>query len=177
MPPFAICSNQQCPVRLDLHDEREGPSRLPPEKCHACDMPLIWYCPTCYWPIYEIPNRCEPRCSQCNRRLRFILVKESTSSDGDDKMPYALCSNSKCEYSVELHNRANGLPVETPMKCPRCKYPMISTCPECGFLLMGNCGATECAVCRADIRRVYMEWRACIQSALKPGFRLRRVPE
>ena len=165
MPPFAICSNERCPVYADLYEEREGPTRLPPEKCPTCEMPLFWYCPTCYCPIFEIPNRCDPRCSQCNRRLRFALGKESTSSDGDDKMPYAICSNSKCEYSIELHDRANGHPIKTPTECPRCRSSMISTCPECGFLLMGNPAPTACELCRVDIRRAFARRHARAQSA------------
>jgi hypothetical protein len=77
----------------------------------------------------------------------------------------ALCSNSKCECSIELHDRTNGHSTKTPTECPRCKSPMISTCPECGFLLMGNPAATDCAVCRADIRRVFARRRARVQSA------------
>jgi ssDNA-binding Zn-finger/Zn-ribbon topoisomerase 1 len=77
-------------------------------------------------------------------------------------MPYALCSNSECDHSIELHD--SGRDMDTPIECPRCKSSMISLCPECGFLLMGTPGATVCAVCRADIRRVFVKWRARAQS-------------
>ena len=165
MPPFAICSNERCPVFVDLYEEREGPSRLPPEKCPICYSGIFWFCPACLWPVNELPDRRNPRCSQCNRRWPFTANLEFNSSEGDNLMPYALCSNSKCEYSIELHDKANGHSIKTPTECPLCKFPMISICPQCGFLLMGNCGATDCAVCRADIRRVHMKWRARVQSA------------
>ena len=165
MPPFAVCTNQSCHACIDLHEEREGPSTIPPEKCPACWMPLIWFCPTCHWALNEIPSRIEPRCSHCKRTLPLSSTNGPISSNEDDKMPYALCSNSNCEYSIELHARTNGTSVETPLSCPRCKRPLISTCPECGFLLMGTPGATICAVCRADIRLVFLKRLKRAQSA------------
>jgi len=165
VPPFAVCSNARCPVYVDLHEEREGRTRVPPETCPACESPLLWHCHACHWPLFEMPNRRELRCCHCGRNLLFTQDTSSHSSNGDAKMPYALCSNSQCEYSIKLHDRPNGLSVETPLSCPRCKRPMISICPECGFLLMGTTGATVCAVCRADIRQGFIKWRTRAQSA------------
>jgi hypothetical protein len=164
VPPFAICSNELCPVYNDLHEEREGPSRLPPKNCPTCYSPLVWYCHTCFWPLIQLPNPLDPRCSHCNKGLPCTSNEKFISSDGAKNMPYALCSNSKCDFSIELHDRVNGNSRATPEVCPRCKCPMISTCPECGFLLMDTLGATACVVCRADIRRVFARWRARAQS-------------
>src|SRR5258708_30267062 len=35
---------------------------------------------------------------------------------------------------------------------PSCKSQMISLCPNCGFLLIGNSHAHICGFCKADIR-------------------------
>lgn len=166
MPPFAVCCNIRCPLYCDLHEERAGPTRLPPEKHPACEQHLFWYCPVCHWPLFEIPNRGDPRCFRCNNRLPF--TSDKMICIGGKKMPYALCSNSKCGYSIELlelQNRPEGVPLEAPLSCPRCDWPMISICPECGFLLFGTPGATICAVCRSDIRRVYAKCHVRARSA------------
>jgi hypothetical protein len=166
VPPFAICSNERCPAYIDLYEEREGPSRFPPPKnCASCYAPLVWYCHTCFWPLIQLPNQLDPRCFNCDKRFSFTSNERFTSLDGAKNMPYALCSNSKCDFSIELHDRLNGNSRATPGVCPRCACPMISTCPECGFLLMGTRGATACAVCRADIRRIFARRRTRAQSA------------
>jgi len=116
-------------------------------------MPLLWFCPACHWPLNEKPTRRDPRCPNCKSTLPVTSINCSISSHEDEKRPYALCSNSKCYFNIELHDRKNGHPIETPLECPRCKSSMISTCPQCGILLMGSPGATECAVCRADNSR------------------------
>ncbi len=165
MPPFAVCSNVWCPLLIDLYEERDGPSRFPPEACPACESPLRWYCQAP--PLADIrngkPTLNKQLCLANSSAVRGHFVP--FFPNGDDKMPYALCSNSNCEYSIELHARTNGTSVETPLSCPRCKRPLISTCPECGFLLMGTPGATICAVCRADIRLVFLKRLKRAQSA------------
>jgi len=118
MPPFAVCSNERCPVYLDLHEEREGPSRVPPQNCPNCCTPLIWFCHVCWWPLIQIPNRRDPRCSHCNRSLPFTSEKSFVTSDGDKNMPYALCSNRKCDFSIELHDGPSGLSRPTPGTVP-----------------------------------------------------------
>jgi hypothetical protein len=166
VPPFAICCNERCPVYVDLYEEREGPSSFPPpQNCPSCYARLVWYCHACFRPLIQLPNQLDPRCSHCNKRLPITSNEKIIFSDGAKNMPYALCSNSKCDFSVELHDRVNGNSRATPKVCPRCKGSMISICPECGFLLMGTQGATACAVCRADIRSVFKRWRARAQSA------------
>jgi hypothetical protein len=165
VPPFAICSNEHCPVYLDLYEEREGPTRLPPENCPNCSAPLLWFCRACSWPLDPLPIRPGPRCFHCHRRLLFKSTESFTTSNVDTKRPYALCSNSKCFFSIELGEGPGGLSSPTPGLCPRCESLMISTCPECGFLLMGNLGATICTVCGADIRRVFAKWHGRAQSA------------
>ncbi len=67
-------------------------------------------------------------------------------------MPYALCSNSECDFTIELQDKVNGRPIATPQECPSCKSQMISLCPNCGFLLIGNSHAHICGFCKADIR-------------------------
>jgi len=118
MPPFAVCSNEWCPIYLDLHEEREGPSRVPPQNCPNCRTPLIWFCHVCSWPLIQIPNRRDPRCSHCNRSLPFTSEKSFVTSDGDKNMPYALCSNRKCDFSIELHDGPSGLSRPTPGTVP-----------------------------------------------------------
>lgn len=163
MPPFAVCSNKLCTVCFDIQEDREGPTRMPPEKCPSCQMPLLWFCPACHWPLNEKPSRKDPRCPNCKSTLPATLNNCSISSNEDENMPYALCSNSKCYFNIELHDRKNGHPIETPLECPRCKSSRISTCPECGILLMGSPGATECALCKADIRLVFAKWHGRAQ--------------
>jgi hypothetical protein len=67
-------------------------------------------------------------------------------------MPYALCSNLECDFTLELQDKISGLPIETPKECPSCKSQMISLCPNCGFLLIGNSHGPICGLCKADIR-------------------------
>jgi len=67
-------------------------------------------------------------------------------------MPYALCSNSECDFTIELQDKATGQPIETPQECPFCESQVISLCPNCGFLLMGNSREHICGFCKADIR-------------------------
>jgi hypothetical protein len=67
-------------------------------------------------------------------------------------MPYALCSNSECDFTIELQDKANGQPIETPNECPSCKSQMISLCPNCGFLLIGSSQKHICGLCKKDIR-------------------------
>jgi hypothetical protein len=88
-------------------------------------------------------------------RMRFTSNKRLSFSSRSCDMPYALCSNSECRYSIELHDRSNGVSIATPEECPRCRSSMIVTCPECGFLLLGRPGAPVCPVCLVDIRGVF----------------------
>ncbi len=76
-------------------------------------------------------------------------------------MPYALCSNLQCEYSIELHDRETGRSTETPVACPQCGSLIISICPECGFLLLDRLGAPHCVVCLADVRLAFAKRHAC----------------
>src|ERR1700687_4786700 len=80
-------------------------------------------------------------------------------------MPYALCSSSACDYTIELHDRINGQPIETPSSCPSCKSRMISLCPNCGFLLIGSSDKHICGFCKADIRLSLAELQARARSA------------
>jgi hypothetical protein len=80
-------------------------------------------------------------------------------------MPYALCSNSACDYTIELHDRINGQPIETPNSCPSCKSRMISLCPNCGFLLIANSPKHICGFCKADIRLSLAKLQAVARSA------------
>ncbi len=76
--------------------------------------------------------------------------------------PLAICSSSNCTYAVELHDNKNGTSLDTPDKCPVCKAPIISLCPQCGFLLLGEIdpSSPRCMVCRYPIRQAYARLRA-----------------
>lgn len=89
----------------------------------------------------------------------------------------AICSRPACDQRIELQDPKNGTSVPTPTVCPRCEAPMISLCPECGFLLIGLVKEEHplCAVCKADIRQVFArivfnlhrpQWKGPRQSSL-----------
>lgn len=79
--------------------------------------------------------------------------------------PIAICSRHGCADRIVLQNKVNGRPTVTPDVCPACGSAIISTCPQCSFLLLGdpNVERPICAVCRADIRRVYERRRTRMQ--------------
>lgn len=92
-------------------------------------------------------------------------------------MPLAICSRPACDHRIELQDPKNGTSVPTPTVCPRCEAPMISLCPECGFLLVGLVKEKHplCAICKADIRQVFAQivfnlhrpqWKGSRQSSL-----------
>ena len=80
-------------------------------------------------------------------------------------MPHAICSNSSCDFSIKLHDIEAGSSIETPQECPRCASAIISTCPECGFLLTGNPLATHCFLCQSDLKAVFAMKRKPSQSS------------
>jgi hypothetical protein len=83
-------------------------------------------------------------------------------------MPHAICSSPMCNYWVRVDDGKNGNSARTPLLCPLCGCPIISTCPWCGFRLMGEPGALVCAVCRVNVRRLFEVRRA------RPVTRFRR---
>lgn len=71
--------------------------------------------------------------------------------------PFAICSSPLCEYRIKLQDTKAGSPVRTPATCPECQAPMISTCPSCGFLLLGLAPGRrpKCEVCPSDIKQLF----------------------
>ncbi len=71
--------------------------------------------------------------------------------------PLALCSRPACDFRIELQDPKAGISIPTPRICPRCEAPMISLCPECGFLLIGIPKGEHplCEVCKVDIRGAF----------------------
>ena len=69
-------------------------------------------------------------------------------------MLYALCSNRRCHYTVELQDIEKGRSIETPQKCPICKFEVISACPNCRFPLVRAPGSTICQVCGANMKEL-----------------------
>jgi hypothetical protein len=80
-------------------------------------------------------------------------------------MLYALCSNSECDFSIELQDKVAGRPVATPKECPRCNHPIISFCPNCGFILTGNADAKICELCKEDIQVSFAKIQPRAQTA------------
>src|SRR4029077_15983100 len=92
------------------------------------------------------------RCMPVQTSVRFPAEEEN--------MLYALCSNRRCHYSVELHDTERGRSIETPQKCPICKFEVISACPNCGFPFVGAPGSTICQVCGSYMKRSSVELQA-----------------
>jgi hypothetical protein len=70
---------------------------------------------------------------------------------------FAVCASSSCDYRIQLQDSKTGSCVPTPTACPKCKSPIISTCPWCNFPLFGKPlgDNPRCLVCKMDIRRIF----------------------
>ncbi len=68
--------------------------------------------------------------------------------------PIAICSSPECSYQVMLQNPVEGTAIPTPQECPDCGASVISLCPNCGFLLLGDSKSAmvTCSVCGRDIK-------------------------
>jgi hypothetical protein len=73
--------------------------------------------------------------------------------------PVAICSQTGCDYRIELQDNKIGTSIETPLQCPKCGTPIVAFCPCCRFPLLGHFDMENprCAVCRQDIRTAF--WR------------------
>jgi rubrerythrin len=71
--------------------------------------------------------------------------------------PLALCSSPACDFRIKLQDGTTGKSISTPHTCPKCEAPMVSVCPECGFLLIDIPAEKHprCPVCRLDIRETF----------------------
>src|SRR5215470_4719362 len=71
--------------------------------------------------------------------------------------PLAVCTSLECGNRVVLQNYKESTATPAPFECPDCKATMISTCPNCGFLLLGSLQTdmVMCPVCLRNIRETY----------------------
>lgn len=78
----------------------------------------------------------------------------------------AICTNPCCDFQIKLQDYETGTSIPTPRECPQCGEPVISLCPDCGFLLVGklDIGNPTCALCGRDVRKAYLESRRCSES-------------
>lgn len=70
MPPYAICSDPNCPFVFDMQEEKEGNTRVPPATCPKCVSLVVFHCPLCHLAIFHEPPEQDPRCEFCRARLR-----------------------------------------------------------------------------------------------------------
>lgn len=76
--------------------------------------------------------------------------------------PVAVCTSRECGFVVDLWDLANGRSLPSPRCCPQCGAATSTTCPMCGFLLLGAPGAkvVRCQMCQHDLQRPLDRWPA-----------------
>jgi DNA-binding CsgD family transcriptional regulator len=70
MPPYAICSTDQCDYVFDFRASDNIPPRFPDRRCPTCSGILVFGCRFCGSMILEVPDKDSPRCWNCTARLR-----------------------------------------------------------------------------------------------------------
>ena len=70
MPPFAICSNEECSYGADLKEEGRWEPHLLAVWCPVCKCRVVFHCPVCYSPLHEPPGPHKPECGTCKTPFR-----------------------------------------------------------------------------------------------------------
>ncbi len=70
MPPFAICSNEECSYCADLNEEGRWELHLLPVRRPLCKRRVVFHCAVCCGPLRRAPDLNKPECGCCRAYLR-----------------------------------------------------------------------------------------------------------
>jgi DNA-binding CsgD family transcriptional regulator len=103
MPPYAICLTDPCDYLFDFRANDDVPPRFPPHRCPTCANRVIFYCPSCRWPILTVPNLAKPCCGHCDTGLRIVqdTHTQGVSLSSRELEVLRLLAVGKCYKEVE----------------------------------------------------------------------------
>jgi hypothetical protein len=78
MPPFAICSNQECSYGTDLKEQGRWEPHVLPVWCPCCNHRVIFHCPVCFGPLCRPPDVSKPECESCKTLLRPSVIESGS---------------------------------------------------------------------------------------------------